>query len=322
MKKTHLFAVALILTTGLWGAVVHAADQVRPDTVLKLIKSNKDLSKFADLIDKAGIEDELIQKDSMVTVFAPSNDAMSKISSEVMKKAKSEKDGLKSLARYHMITGSAVFGGNIKGRRAGPSTANGEMVGFDGMGKDLKVNDSVITTPDLVATNGVVHILNAPLIPLSLNDVAQTQAKEAQEAQQKKMDAQMKEREAKVEAERSKIEAERAKVEAKAKAEAKTESKAEVKTEPKVEPKVEVKTEPKVEVKTEPKVENKVEPKVEPKAAASKESGKAGEKTTAPVEKAPVPSTSTEATPPVAPSAAVPAKPEEKKSIWKKLFGR
>jgi len=204
MKKTHLFAVVIAVAVGLLGNSVQAADAGMPENVLKVIKSHKELSKFADLLDNAGIESELTQKDSKITVFAPSNAAMEKIPSEVMKKAKSEKDGLKSLARYHIISGSAVFGGNIKGRRAGPSTANGEMVGFDGMGKELKVNDAVITTPDMNALNGVVHIINAPLIPLSLNDVAKDKIKEAQDAEQKKMEEQMKEREAKMEAERAK----------------------------------------------------------------------------------------------------------------------
>lgn len=234
MKKTHLMALTLVSFLGLNMGAAQAQNAGMPENVLKIIKTNKDTSKFADLVSSAGLESELTQKDTMTTVFAPSNAAMDKIPSDVMKKAKAEKDGLKSLVRYHMINGSAVFGGNIKGRRASPSTANGEMVGFDGMGKELKVNDAVITTPDQTAINGVVHVINAPLIPLSLNEVAKDKIKEAQEAERKKMDEQMKEREAAMEAERAKNAPKAAAADKKAKEAAKAPS-VENATEPKAE---------------------------------------------------------------------------------------
>jgi len=212
MKKLHLLAAAVSMGFGLVNTPVFAeVAPAKPENVLQVIKSHKELSKFADLISSAGIESELTQKTGSVTVFAPNNDAMEKIPSDVMKKAKADKEGLKSLANYHVISGSAVFAGNIKGRRAGPSTANGEMIGFDGMGKELKVNEAVIVTPDLSAPNGVVHVINAPLVPLSLNTAAQTKLKDAQEAETKKMEERMKERESKMEAERAKVEAEQAK---------------------------------------------------------------------------------------------------------------
>lgn len=187
------------------------AQDNRPDTVWAVIKSNKDLSKFADLAASAGVDVDLKATGKKITVFAPSNDAVDDIPSDVMKKAKADKNSLRSLILYHTIMGSAVFSDSIRGRSASPSTGNGEMLGFDGRGKELNVGSATITTPDLGAKNGVVHVLNAPLIPLSLDDKAAQKLKDAQEAETKKMNDEMKAREEKMEAERAKTEAAQAK---------------------------------------------------------------------------------------------------------------
>lgn len=188
-------AIGLIAAPCLAAPPTATAPAKPPETVLKLISANKDLSKFADLISSADAEKEFETKGSMITVFAPSNAAMDKIPSDVMKRAKAEKDGLKKLALYHTIIGSQVMSGNIQGRKAGPSTGAGEMIGFDGTGKDLKVNDAVITTKDLIAQNGVVHIIDKPLLIPSLavdKEKAAEEERKKMEEERKKMEEQMK----------------------------------------------------------------------------------------------------------------------------------
>ncbi|MDD2325880.1 MAG: fasciclin domain-containing protein [Alphaproteobacteria bacterium] len=208
MKKASLLALSLLVAGGLFFPFkAHAAAPARPDNVMKVLESNKDLSKFTDVVKSAGMASELESKDERLTVFAPNNAAMDKLDSGVLKRAKDEKDGLKTFVKYHLIKGSVVFSGNIKGRRASPSTAAGEMMGFDGTGKELKVNNGVITTPDLSAMNGVVQVVSAVLVPDSLRDPkikeeerakAEKVMKDEMETRQKEMEARQKEMEAKM----------------------------------------------------------------------------------------------------------------------------
>ena len=211
MKKAKLMALSVLMAGGLFASFSVQAQnaQNRPDDVLKVLKANKDLSKFTDLVEDAGVEGELSNKDSKLTVFAPNNAAMDKLPSDVLKRAKEGKDGIKKLVQYHIINGSAVFAGNIKGRRASPSTSSGEMMGFDGTGKELKVNNAVIVMPNQSAQNGVVHVINATLVPPSLEDPKIKEAARAKEEAKMKeeMDERMKEREAR----QKEMEAKRAK---------------------------------------------------------------------------------------------------------------
>lgn len=288
MKISRLLALSVLMATGLTGSL-RAAEYtvVKPaENVLKIIKETKDLSKFAALVASAGIENELSAKGSQITLFAPTNAAMDKLPADVMKKAKEQKDGIKSLVQYHIIQGSIVYAGNIKGRRASPSSMNGEMIGFDGTGKELMVGPAVIVTPDQHALNGIVHIVNAPLVPFSLDEKAKEKEKAAQEAERKKMEDEMKAREAKMAEERAKVEAERAKADAeKAKQEAKEET------------------------KKEGAAADEGKKPSEPAPAP-----KTDEKAAAPAAKAPVKA-------PVAPAPAAPAEKTEEKSGLKKLFG-
>ncbi|MFA6279993.1 MAG: fasciclin domain-containing protein [Bdellovibrionales bacterium] len=189
MNKTRTFAFlsSLLLGFSLSFSALAATPPAKPENVMKILKENKDLSKFADLVEKAGLESELTSKDARLTIFAPNNAAMDKLSSDVLDRAKETKDGLKNLVHYHMINGSVVFATNIKGRRASPSSASGEMIGFDGMGKTLKVGEATITTEDLGSNNGVVQVISAVLVPDSLKDPKIKEAqKEKEEAAMKK----------------------------------------------------------------------------------------------------------------------------------------
>ncbi len=193
MNRTRTLAFLSSLTLGvlLSFSAVAATQAARPENVMKVLTGNKDLSQFAALVEKAGLESELTSKEARLTVFAPNNAAMEKLSSDVLARAKESKDGLKNLVRYHMINGSVVFSANIKGRRASPSSASGDMIGFDGTGKTLKVGEATIVAEDQGSMNGVVQVISAVLIPDSLKD---PKIKEAQKAKEEEaMKARMEE---------------------------------------------------------------------------------------------------------------------------------
>lgn len=190
--RTLAFLSSLVLGFSLSFSAMAATSPAKPENVMQVLKGNKDLSKFTDLVEKAGLENELTGKESRLTVFAPNNAAMEKLPDDVLVRAKESKDGLKHLVHSHMINGSVVFSTNIKGRRASPSSASGEMIGFDGTGKTLKVGEATIVAEDQGSMNGVVQVINAVLIPESLKD---PKIKEAQKAKEEAaMKAQMEDR--------------------------------------------------------------------------------------------------------------------------------
>ncbi|MDD5585735.1 MAG: fasciclin domain-containing protein [Alphaproteobacteria bacterium] len=162
-----LFALVLLPVDG-WAK--EKEENAPLPNAMKVISGQKELSKFADTIKEAGLEKMFESKDEILTVFAPSNEAFGKAPSDIMKKANADKDHLQSFVKYHVISGSLVSMNNIAGRKAGPATASGESILFDGTGKTIKVNDAEFVTPDLKAGNGIVHIVSAVMVPPSFKE--------------------------------------------------------------------------------------------------------------------------------------------------------
>lgn len=174
MKNFWRFISLVLLTLLFIPQVGMAKDEAQKPagftSAMAAIKSNKDLSKFADIIDEAGLEKMFEDKSATMTVFAPTNEALGKAPSDLMKKARADKEHLQSFVKYHVISGSQVFMNNLKGRKVGPAAANGEGLLLDGTGKAVKVENADFTTPDIVAGSSIVHIVNAALMPPSLKE--------------------------------------------------------------------------------------------------------------------------------------------------------
>jgi uncharacterized surface protein with fasciclin (FAS1) repeats len=67
---------------------------------------------------------------------------------------------------YHVVAGKLAAKQVVK--RDGAKTLNGARVSFDVKGKRVFVNDARVITPDIRASNGIVHAVNRVLIPPSL----------------------------------------------------------------------------------------------------------------------------------------------------------
>ena len=157
---TSMLAALFLLTTPCFA-------KARPDTVMEVLTANKELSIFTDYAKSTGLNEKLSKKGGRITVFAPTNEAMKKLPKNITNRINDNAADKKSLIAYHTVNGSIVFAANIKGRRASPGTGNGEMLGFDGTGKTLKVGNATITKSNLSAKNGVVHIIDGALVPPS-----------------------------------------------------------------------------------------------------------------------------------------------------------
>lgn len=217
MNRQRLIAVAAMVSMclmGVFAGTAHAAD-TRPDSVYVILKDTGAASKFFGLVADSGLKEELSDAKNKYTIFAPSNKAMEKLSSDVMKKIKESKTTIRDFVSQHIIKGSVVMYANIKGRRAAPSSMTGRSIGFEGVSDPVLVDGSTLLTTNLEAKNGVVHVLNGAIVGLSFDEAEAAKVRAVQEAQQKKMEAEMKAREAEMAAQQKKEEEKRALMEKK-----------------------------------------------------------------------------------------------------------
>ncbi|KAB7643750.1 fasciclin domain-containing protein [Polymorphobacter fuscus] len=99
------------------------------------------------------------------TVFAPSDDAFAKLPAgtveELVKPENKEK--LTAILTLHVMSG-AVHAADVAGKTLTPASVNGEELHVDGT-DGVTVNGAHVVTADIACSNGVIHVIDAVLLP-------------------------------------------------------------------------------------------------------------------------------------------------------------
>jgi uncharacterized surface protein with fasciclin (FAS1) repeats len=143
------------------GAACGFAPAVGPATVSQTIAAQPSLSTLNGLIVAADLQGAL-DSAGPFTVFAPSNDALKALPAAVLKDVSSDPAKLKNLLTFHVVPAAAlakdVKNSNVK-------ALNGDTLALSKAGEFVTVENALVTTADIVASNGVVHIIDTVLIP-------------------------------------------------------------------------------------------------------------------------------------------------------------
>ena len=156
MNRRFLTGSALVL------ALTGCATSPTPVSTAETIASNPQLSTLNSLVIKAGLVDTL-KGAGPFTVFAPSNEAFSKVPAKTLADIGADPARLKAVLTYHVLPGK-VMAADIK-NNSSVKTVNGANVGVSKAGEFVTVEDGMVQRADLNATNGVVHIIDSVLIP-------------------------------------------------------------------------------------------------------------------------------------------------------------
>jgi uncharacterized surface protein with fasciclin (FAS1) repeats len=96
------------------------------------------------------------------TVFAPTDAAFAKLPAGTVDALLKDIPKLKKILTYHVVSGKVLAADVVKLKSA--KTVEGEDVKIDAS-HGVKINDATVTTPDVAADNGVIHIIDTVLMP-------------------------------------------------------------------------------------------------------------------------------------------------------------
>ena len=74
------------------------------------------------------------------------------------------KQALAELLSYHVVAGK-VTSADIAGKMSSFETLAGSEVKIDSAGRVAKINHAAIKQPDIMATNGVIHVIDKVITP-------------------------------------------------------------------------------------------------------------------------------------------------------------
>jgi transforming growth factor-beta-induced protein len=99
------------------------------------------------------------------TVFAPNDAAFAKLPAGTVETLlKPENVGqLKNILLYHVVAGRVLAADVVKLTSA--KTVQGQNVSVNVSGADVQIGSAKVLATDIIATNGVIHVIDAVLIP-------------------------------------------------------------------------------------------------------------------------------------------------------------
>lgn len=133
------------------------------EDIVDVAQGNPDFSTLVAALQEAGLV-ETLQGDGPFTVFAPTNAAFDKLLTDLGITADEllAQPDLADVLTYHVLSGNVMASDLTDGMTA--ETVNGEELTFDLSG-DPMVNDSMITSTDIEASNGIIHVIDTVLVP-------------------------------------------------------------------------------------------------------------------------------------------------------------
>ncbi len=157
IRRTFL---ALTATVALFSApAAFAADMDIVDTAVAAGSFNT----LAAALTAAGLI-ETLKGEGPFTVFAPTDAAFAALPAGTVEDLlkPENKDKLIAILTYHVIAGKVMSTDLTEGMMA--ATVNGAQVTITLEG-GAKVNGAVISAADIVATNGVIHVIDSVILP-------------------------------------------------------------------------------------------------------------------------------------------------------------
>ena len=96
------------------------------------------------------------------TVFAPTDEAFAKLPAGTVESLLNDIPKLTKILTYHVVSGKVMAADVVNLKSA--KTVEGSEVKIDAS-NGVKINDSTVTTADVAADNGVIHIIDSVLLP-------------------------------------------------------------------------------------------------------------------------------------------------------------
>lgn len=134
--------------------------------LVAVASANPDFSTLVAAVQAAGLV-ETLQGEGPFTVFAPTNDAFAALPEGLVDALllPENVETLKAILTYHVVSGKVLAADVADGE---VPTVQGEPITIS-TADGVKVNEANVTATDVMASNGVIHVIDAVIVPPSID---------------------------------------------------------------------------------------------------------------------------------------------------------
>jgi uncharacterized surface protein with fasciclin (FAS1) repeats len=158
MKQMRISFIAMMM-------VAISAMTFAQSTVVDVVVNSKDHSTLEAAVIAAELADDL-SGEGPYTLFAPTDDAFAALPEGTVASLLEDPTGeLANILLYHVVKGKALSSDLSNGETI--ATLNGDHVEVKISNGKAYIDNAQVTIADIKADNGVVHVINAVMIPSS-----------------------------------------------------------------------------------------------------------------------------------------------------------
>jgi transforming growth factor-beta-induced protein len=169
-KKFRLLMAALaVMSIGVVGCSDDDDNPIASGTAgptLDIVETAQAAGNFTTLLAAAEAADlvDALKGAGPITVFAPTDSAFAKLPAGTVDALLNDKDALTDILTYHVVPGE-VTAAQVVTLTSAP-TLNGASltITLTGDGK-VQIDNAIVTITDIKATNGIIHVIDAVMIP-------------------------------------------------------------------------------------------------------------------------------------------------------------
>lgn len=165
MKNTGKTALIALFTIALFTVVssnAFAGGKKSSKNIVETALAAGNFNTLAKALTEAGLVGEL-QKEGPFTVFAPTDEAFSRLPKGTLENLLKDKETLKKVLLYHVVSGKVMASDVVNLKSA--TTLEGDDVKIKTVDGNVMINNAKVIKADVGASNGVIHVIDTVLIP-------------------------------------------------------------------------------------------------------------------------------------------------------------
>lgn len=164
VKVTSIAAAAAILLAPAVASAQGASKEKKSGDIVSVAAGAGQFKTLIAAVKAAGLV-ETLQGEGPFTVFAPTDEAFAKLPKGTLDALLADKAKLAAILTYHVVPGKVMAADIVKMGGATPTTVNGDEVDITLRGGKVYVDAARVATADIQASNGVIHVIDAVILP-------------------------------------------------------------------------------------------------------------------------------------------------------------
>ena len=166
MRKMQVWVILVLFVA--MGTIVFAGSST-PSEEKNIVETAIAAGSFGTLVTavKAAGLVETLSGPGPFTVFAPTDDAFAKLPAGTIDALLKDIPKLKAVLTYHVVGGKTMAADVVKLSSA--KTVNGQSVAIKVEGGTVLVDKAKVIKTDIVCTNGVIHVIDAVILPKQIS---------------------------------------------------------------------------------------------------------------------------------------------------------